>query len=384
MKDLDEIRQRVSLVALAEAAGARFGDAHRLRSHCPLPQHAGDRSSLAFIIYEDGCKWKCHSSCPPDANGGDVIAFYMAWKGVDFKTAVKELSEHSGATHLYTPGPAPQPKPYIQPQQWRARAEEFVAYAERNLTPSVLGYLSQERGLSRETVRAFRIGYNPGNLHDEPARWGLDGKKIWLPRGIVIPGFLRSQPQYIKIRRPLENDALGKYIPGWTPQDGLPEVKFGGPRGGKSVLFRLELMDHRPVLMLVEGEWDAMLIWEHCADLCDVATLGGAQSKFDSFDLALLTCYSTVLVVHDDDRAGALGREYIASLQAMISRLRPVLPPAHDLTDFWKAGGDLREWTARHVSAALEDALTGTKITSPQLERYKRILALSITESHNK
>jgi hypothetical protein len=384
MKNLDEIRQRISLVALAEVAGARFGDAHRLRSHCPLPHHAGDRSSLAFMIYDNGRMWKCHSSCPPDANGGDVIAFYMAWKDVDFKTAVKELSEHSGTTHPYTPGPAPQPKPYTQPQQWRARAAEFVSFAEKNLNPSVLGYLSQERGLSRETVKAFHLGYNPGSLYDEPARWGLEGKKIWLPRGIVIPGYLRSQPQHIKIRRPLANDALGKYIPGWNPQDGFPEVKFGGPRGGRSVLFRLEFMDHLPVLMLVEGEWDAMLVWEHCADLCDIATLGGAQSKFDALDLALLTCYSTVLVVHDDDQAGTLGREYIASLQAMMPRLRPILPPAHDLTDFWKAGGDLREWIARHLSAALEDALTGTKITSPQMERYKRILALSIKESHNK
>ncbi|HSO10745.1 MAG TPA: toprim domain-containing protein [Anaerolineales bacterium] len=177
---------------------------------------------------------------------------------------------------------------------------------------------------------------------------------------------------------------MGKYIPGWNPQDGFPEVKFGGPRGGKSVLFRLELMDHRPVLMLVEGEWDAMLVWEHCADLCDVATLGGAQSKFDTLDLSLLTRYSVILVVHDNDKAGDRGREYIASLQARIPRLRTILPPAHDLTDFWKAGGDLREWTARHLSAALEDALTGTKIPSPQMERYKRILALAMEEPHNK
>ena len=84
MYDLDEIRSRISLIALAEEAGAKFSDAHRLQSHCPLPLHAGDRSSLAFIIYDNERKWKCHSSCPSNANGGDVISFYMAWKGVDF------------------------------------------------------------------------------------------------------------------------------------------------------------------------------------------------------------------------------------------------------------------------------------------------------------
>jgi hypothetical protein len=88
--------------------------------------------------------------------------------------------------------------------------------------------------------------------------------------------------------------------------------------------------------------------------------------------------------VHDDDQAGARGREYIANLQTKIPRLFPILPPAHDLTDFWKAGGDVREWTARHVSAGLEDALKGTKITSPEIERYKRVLAFAMEAPHNK
>src|SRR5512138_2995448 len=155
MTNLDELRQSISLVSLAEAAGAKFSDAHRLRSHCPLPRHAGDRSSLAFMIYDNGQKWKCHSSCPPDANGGDAIAFYMAWKGVDFKTAVQELSEQGGRTAplpLKTTHPQPES---TQPEQWRRRAAEFVAYAERNLDASVLEYLKKERGLSRETALAF-------------------------------------------------------------------------------------------------------------------------------------------------------------------------------------------------------------------------------------
>ncbi len=133
MHDVDDIREKISLIALAEKAGAKFSDAHRLRSRCPLPLHAGDRSSPAFIIYDDGRKWKCHSSCPSDANGGDVIAFYMAWKSVDFKTAVQELSEWNSSTHLPQPVHAPQPKQWIQPEQWTIRAERFVSFAEQNL-----------------------------------------------------------------------------------------------------------------------------------------------------------------------------------------------------------------------------------------------------------
>jgi hypothetical protein len=355
MTDLNKIRQHISLIDLAEEAGAKF-DAHHMRSRCPLPRHAGDRSSPSFVVYDNGLKWKCHSSCPSNANGGDMISFYMAWKDVDFKTAVQELSERTGLQDS-KPVPVPTPKQYIQPEKWKERTAEFITYAEKNLNDAVLEYLIKERGLSLETARAFHVGYNPQNFYDDSARWGMEGKKIWLPRGIVIPGFWKDEPHYIKIRRPLENDALGKYIPKWNSNDIAPDIKFGGPRGGKSVLFRLELLDHLPVLILTEGEWDTMLLWEYCADLCDAGTIGGAQSKFDLLDLALLTRYQKIFVVHDDDKAGDRGRDYIASLKAISPRIESVSPPAHDLTDFWRLGGDVRAWTASHVVSTLQGSV---------------------------
>lgn len=375
MHDLDEIRRKVSLIALAEQAGARFSDGHRLRSHCPLPRHAGDRSSLAFTIYDDGRKWKCHSSCPSDADGGDVIAFYMAWKSVDFKVAVEELAEWNGSAVPSRLLPAPQPRPRIQPQQWVKRAEQFVSFAEQNLQKDkgAQEYLRYERGLSPATWKAFRLGYNPTNLYDDPAKWGLDGKKIWLSRGIVIPGFRQEKVSYIKIRRPQPGDALGEYIGEWMKQDGNAEIKFGGPRGGRSVMFRLEFADHLPVLILTEGEWDAMLLWEHCADLCDVGTIGGAQAKFNALDLTLLSRYLAILVVHDDDQAGAKGREYISELRKISERIVPVPPPAHDLTEYWKVDGDLRGWMAGQVLRSLENALGQLGQLKP--ERAEKILA---------
>jgi DNA primase len=256
---------------------------------------------------------------------------------------------------------------------WSERAEQFVLFAEKNITAEVRAYLEKERGLSNETSRAFRLGYNPKNIYEDPKRWGLDGKKIWLPRGIVIPGFNNEQVSYIKIRRPMQNDILGKYIGAWTERDGAEGVKFGGPRGGRSVLFRLEFNDHLPVLLLTEGEWDTMLIWEYAADLCDVGTLGGAQSKFDSLDLAFLTSYLAILVVHDDDKAGERGRSYISKLHAVSERIVPIEPPAHDLTDFWKSGGDLRLWIARQVCQAMASALNQSSVLTPM--RWRKVFS---------
>ncbi len=80
-----------------------------------------------------------------------------------------------------------------------------------------------------------------------------------------------------------------------------------------------------------------------------------AQSKFDLLDLALLTRYQKIFVVHDDDKAGDIGREYIASLKAISPRIESIAPPAHDLTDYWRLGGDVRAWAAGYVVAALQE-----------------------------
>jgi len=54
------------------------------------------------------------------------------------------------------------------------------------------------------------------------------------------------------------------------------------------------------------------------------------------------------------DEAGDRGREYIASLKAISPRIESIVPPAHDLTDYWESGGDLRRWVARYVANALQ------------------------------
>ena len=100
-------------------------------------------------------------------------------------------------------------------------------------------------------------------------------------------------------------------------------------------------------------------------------------------DLALLTRYLAVLVVHDDDRAGEVGRRYIATLQSRIGRIISIPPPAHDLTDFWKSGEDLRAWAAGHVARALEDALKGIVVSSSLVDRWKWISTLARNEAYN-
>jgi hypothetical protein len=114
-----------------------------------------------------------------------------------------------------------------------------------------------------------------------------------------------------------------------------------------------------PVLLVTEGEWDAMLAWQYGNDLMDFATLGGAGKRIGPRDLATLMRYAALGVVMDDDEAGDRARVYWDGMAAMRTRLVAAEPPDHDLTDFWKHGGDLRRWLARQAVRLYERALEG-------------------------
>lgn len=364
---IEEIRNRVDLRSLAEEAGVIF---HGSSGNCPL--HAGSDNPTAFHVYEGGKRWHCFTRCPEGKNDGDVIAFYMQWKGVEFRRAVEDLAlrvgvsldgNSSGKTGKPEPKslkPMAAPVPQPPGEAWQKRAEEFVMYAQGQLSKSskVRAYLTNERGLNPCTWEAFRLGYNPNDIFDAPENWGLDGKKIWLPRGVVIPGEAFGQHWYVKIRRPMgEEDSLAEYI---GPSKEMNDVKFGGPRGGVGTLFGADLWLDFPILMLVEGEWDAMIAWKNAFDFCNLGSLGSATSRADLMDYAALARYAGVIAIYDDDAAGEKARKYWNEVRLVMgNRLSVVKPPDHDLTDYWLHNGNLRRWLADLVAGKMETILGG-------------------------
>jgi hypothetical protein len=358
---------------MAEEAGAVF---HGSSSACPL--HGGDNPD-AFHLYEGGQKWHCFTRCPQGKNDGDLFAFYMYWKQVDFPTALADLASRAGITPALRHSPcelarAAIPNSSFPPAlPWQSRAQVFVDYACSQLRhpeggAAARAYLLSERGLQPDTWDVFRLGYNPADLFDEPGRWGFEGcalqalaigslaigslKNIWLPRGIVIPGISAGQVRYVKVRRTLPGDPLSEFL---GPVTFNLDTKFSGPRGGQAILFGTDLWIGFPLLLLAEGEWDAMLAWQQAGDLCDVATLGGAANKPCLADLARLSAYAAILAVYDDDPAGEQARQRFSGLK----RVRPIRPPAHDLTDYWRGGADLRAWIAAQVHAQLSNLVSG-------------------------
>ncbi|RPI64506.1 MAG: hypothetical protein EHM48_00715 [Planctomycetaceae bacterium] len=380
MYDVAEIKDRIDIVALiGETVNLKHAGTS-LQGLCPF--HSNTHTP-ALAVFPKTKTWKCFGAC---GDGGDVFAWWMKRENCDFPAAVKALAERSGAqpvsqarAAVEQPKP-PTPLPSGPNDTWIQRAESFITYTERCLASPdgerARAYLEQERGLWPEAWQDFRLGYNPTNILDACESWGLnDDKKVWLPRGMVIPGMWRGGlPWYVKIRRPLPKSSLAPYIGPLTPAECITDFgrldpnddpKFGGPRGGhSSILFthRMTAKSNLPVLLLTEGEWDAMLAWQWGRDLCDVGTLGGVTARADAMRLAQLARYAAVGVVMDSDEAGQENvKKYWAKMAEETGRVHVIPPPDHDLTDYWKATAALRPWIAGVVADLLDNVLDGLK-----------------------
>jgi hypothetical protein len=159
---------------------------------------------------------------------------------------------------LDAPGPA-----------WQARARAFVAETQAALWSDTgakaLAWLHDARGLTDATIRAAGLGYNGAERYEDRAAWGLldtgDGKRVWQPRGVVIPCDVGGAIWYIKTRRPV-GDPKYVHIPGGRPALYLAEKSLG-----------------KPDVFITEGEFDALLLWQTAWDVADVLTLGSASGR---------------------------------------------------------------------------------------------------------
>jgi hypothetical protein len=87
-------------------------------------------------------------------------------------------------------------------------------------------------------------------------------------------------------------------------------------------------------------------------DLVAAATLGSANTRIDFRRWGLWLCsFRHILIAYDADPAGKAGCDY---WQGLSERVHPAPLPAHppvkDITEFWKAGGNLADWVIQTLS----------------------------------
>jgi hypothetical protein len=190
-------------------------------------------------------------------------------------------------------------------------------------------YLKELRGLNATTINQHQLGYWPGGKIGD----------MYAPRGITIPcADEEGTLWYVKIR----------YLPGEEKRkpDGSLE-KYTSIGGSMPAVYLSEQLAGKQVAVLAEGEFDALLLWQECGDMVGVASLGSATARLDllTWGYAFFPLHR-IITIYDTDGAGAKGSEQLAELSSRIQVARlPMLQEGDkDLTDFWKAGGNLRAW----------------------------------------
>jgi DNA primase len=277
---------------------------------CPFCKDGTDRFHVwpAHAKRQGGGYW-----CRACRASGDFCALLMKLDGLTYPQACQAAGieakqffnyakpRQAGATRPEEFAPSACADPT---ELWQEHALKFVdqAHAALMADPAALLWLETQRGLGTETVERFRLGMNRTDAYRARESWGLPTeikeetgkpKKLWIPRGLVIPCFESERLQRIRIRRPkaaLRSDSDPRY--------------FVVP-GSSAAIMRIG--DHRSAYVIVESELDALLIAQEAGDLAGVVAMGTSASKPDVRTYPHLSAASILLAAQDSDAAGEKG-----------------------------------------------------------------------------
>ncbi len=116
-----------------------------------------DERTPSFMVSPEKQIWHDFSS----GKGGDVFSFVMLVEGMDFRQALEHLARKAGVDlSLFSRGDG-------RTAKRRARAAEVLELAAKFFqqsllrTPKALDYVVKKRGLTRQTIQDFMVGFAP-------------------------------------------------------------------------------------------------------------------------------------------------------------------------------------------------------------------------------
>ena len=154
---LDEIRARLPV---SQVVGRKVALKKKGREWSGLSPFKMEKTPSFFVNDHKGF-YHCFAS----GEHGDIFAFLIKTEGLTFPEAVERLASEAGVT-LPKPEVRDQ-EVYDQRQRLSAVLEASVAYFQEQLAgpggAEARRYLAEKRGLRRETITSFRLGYAPNS-----------------------------------------------------------------------------------------------------------------------------------------------------------------------------------------------------------------------------
>lgn len=264
MKNTDIIKDKLNILDVVgsyvklEKAGKTY------KGKSPF---TNEKTPSFFVSPEKGFFY-CFSS----QKGGDMFTFIQEVERVDFKDALKILAEKAGVTLDDIPLENNDKK-----SLWYSILDDACKWYEVQLrkTPAVVDYLIS-RGLTKETIIKFRIGYVPDGWHQ---LYSYLKSKKYSDEDIEQVGLIAKKEQgsyYDRFRSRIMfpiMDPQGRIVgfSGRIFSDSHQEVKgakyVNSPEGPlfdkSSILFGYSFAKHemrnRDACLLVEGQFDVIL-----------------------------------------------------------------------------------------------------------------------------
>lgn len=297
----------------------------------PCPSCGGNQSSTKFALWpldperrEKGGSFYCFAC----GASGDGIEFLRKFKGFSFKEACEALGismegektgrkgnnqkdpfrlfeeSSSGASLQFEPPSRGFTEEVTDPPTYAKKLELFARWCHQRLKEDFSSHASffEKRGITWEIIKRYRLGVNPGergrDLFRERAEWGLKasepGKRFVLPAGYTIPwawdAFGQCGVKRVRVRRFNRKARDGSELPKYHVIKG----------GGTSTWFSTTPpgLDNA-FFMVVETEFDAMMLEAIASDLVGVIALGSLSGRPDSIVFPALKRASRIILSLD-------------------------------------------------------------------------------------
>ncbi len=161
MSVTDEIKARLDIVNFLSQYIQLKKAGRNYTGLCPF--HA--EKTPSFVVFPESQNWRCFGAC---GEGGDIFNFVMKHDGLDFVSALKVLADKAGV-ELQERTPE-QVKGDEHLDKMRGLLDETARYFHEQLMESAEAQPARtyvrKRGLKRETLVSFRIGYAPDNWQE--------------------------------------------------------------------------------------------------------------------------------------------------------------------------------------------------------------------------
>lgn len=334
---------------LKKVAGTHGGE---YAGACPF---CGGRDR--FRVWPEQGRWWCRQC----ERCGDAIGLIQQRDGVSFGEALRSLGLGAGrmGNGQWTmdnagggsrqPAPVQPPDPLKPPPAaWQETARRFVEASVVHLHGTYRKPLEwlHRRGFTAETITAAHLGYQPHDAWLPRSAWGLpeeEGRKLWLPRGVVIPWFVSGHLWRVYIRRPVGQP---KYIC-------LP--------GSSNAIYNADTIRPGEPVLLVEAALDALAIQQAAGDLCAAVATGTTGGRAVSW-IGRIARASLVLLAYDNDSGGDSPTAYWRDVLG--TRVHIWRPYLNDPAAMLEQGMDVRGWVAAGIlmaappdAASLEERL---------------------------